>query len=65
VPALCRGHGRVSRRAAKRLAQSNVRELTSDEMSSVAGGNIMLTMITQLLEMQHEAKKAVIQNLRA
>ena len=25
----------------------------------------MLTMITQLLEMQHESKKSVIQNLRA
>jgi len=27
--------------------------------------NRMLTMITQLLEMQHEGKKAVLQNLRA
>jgi len=34
--------------------------------SEIKGGDTQLqTMITQLLEMQHEGKKAVIQNLRA
>jgi hypothetical protein len=35
-------------------------ELSDEQLDEVAGGNI-----TNVLQMQHEAKKAVINNLRA
>jgi bacteriocin-like protein len=41
-----------------------VDELTADELDQISGGSAS-PMITNLLQMSHEGKKSVIQNLRA
>jgi hypothetical protein len=53
-------------KAAANQVREPSRELTEDELVQVSGGTECgATCITQVLQMSHEGKKSIIQNLRA
>ena len=55
----------IHQRAANRVAESDIRELTGDDMSRVSGGGGTTQVMSSLANMRHEMLKAVANNLRA